>query len=351
MKNNANFFNHRDTEKLSVHVCFDFKWSPQRKLRFKRIYRREHALCSPFNVSCSANNLLGNFSVFSVFLWLIFVLFVSGCSDIPQGFSKTPSGLVFRFLELGDGNVAKADNYVRFAYEVKDEEDSMLYSSRMVVHLLKDAKNGFLEEGLLMMREGDKADFMLEPNEFYKTYMQETMPSHLSEQSLKVQVKVLDIQTDLEYEKNKNFFYQKLAQSRMDTSAHTELTRIADYITKNNLKVITTASGLSYFFINDVENDKKVSYGKLLYLNYKGKFFDGRTFNSTYVKETPQDMIYGQELQVIAGIEEALVLMNEGDKIALILPSSLAFGSKGSSNGTVPPNTPVYYEVELLKVN
>ena len=284
-------------------------------------------------------------------LCLIFIVIFSGCSDVPQGFSKTSSGLIYRFLELGDGDVAKADNYVRFAYEVKDEEDSMLYSSRMVVHLLKDVKNGFLEEGLLMLREGDKADFILEPNEFYKTYMQEAMPSHLKNQSLKVQVKIIDIQTDLEYEKNKNFFYQKLAQSRMDTSAHTELTRIADYITKNNLKVSTIASGLSYFFINDVANDKKVSYGKLLYINYNGKFFDGRTFNSTYIKETPQDMIYGQELQVIAGIEEALLLMNEGDKIGLILPSSLAFGAKGSSDGKVPPNTPVYYEVELLKVN
>ena len=55
-------------------------------------------------------------------------------------------------MELGDGEVAEEDDYVRFAYEVKNENDSMLYSSRMLVHLIKAVKNGNLEEGLLMMK-------------------------------------------------------------------------------------------------------------------------------------------------------------------------------------------------------
>ena len=284
-----------------------------------------------------------------IFLFLSFVFFA--CSDLPDNFLQTASGLTYSYVELGDGEVAEEDDYVRFAYEVKNENDSMLYSSRMLVHLIKAVKNGNLEEGLLMMKKGDKVDFLLNPKEFYETYMQQSVPAVLSESKVKVQVKVLDILSDLQYQKQKNDFYKKLSEARMDTSAHTEIARIENYINENKMPVKVSNSGLAYFFINDVESAKKVTYGKTLYLHYRGKFFDGREFNSTIVKGTPQDMIYGQEMQVIQGIEEALSMMNEGDKIGLVIPSCLAYSSKGSSTGIVPPNTPVYYEVEVIKVN
>ncbi len=279
------------------------------------------------------------------------LLFLFACSDIPDNYAQTKSGLLYSFLEIGDGEVAEEDDYVRFAYEVKNDEDSMVYSSRMLVHIIKAVKNGNLEEGLLMMKVGDKVDFLLDPKPFYETYMQQSVPSTVGEGKIKVQVKVLEILSDLAYQKKKNEFYQRISQSRMDTSAHTEMQRIQDYIAEKKLPVTVSNSGLSYFFVKDVQSDKKVTYGKTLYLQYRGKFFDGREFNSTHLKGTPQDMIYGQEMQVIPGIEEALALMNEGDVIGLVIPSSLAYGSSGSSTGIVPPNTPVYYEVEVLKVN
>jgi FKBP-type peptidyl-prolyl cis-trans isomerase FkpA len=282
---------------------------------------------------------------------LFSISFLWACSDVPDDYLQTQSGLTYSFLELGDGDVAEEDDYVRFAYEVKNEDDSMLYSSRMMVKLLKASKNGNLEEGLLMMKVGDKVDFSLNPKAFYETYMQQSLPAAVGEGKIKVQVKVLEILSDLAYQKKMHSFYEKLSAARMDTSAHTEIKRIEDFINGNKMAVTVSNSGLAYFFIKDVDNAKKVTYGKTLYLHYRGKFFDGREFNSTMMKGTPQDMIYGQEMQVIQGIEEALALMNEGDKMGLVIPSSLAYGSEGSSTGIVPPNTPVYYEVEVLKVN
>jgi FKBP-type peptidyl-prolyl cis-trans isomerase len=282
---------------------------------------------------------------------LFSISFLWACSDVPDDYLQTQSGLTYSFLELGDGDVAEEDDYVRFAYEVKNEDDSMLYSSRMMVKLLKASKNGNLEEGLLMMKVGDKVDFLLNPKAFYETYMQQSVPTLVGEGKIKVQVKVLEILSDLAYQKKMHSFYEKLSAARMDTSAHTEIKRIEDFINGNKMAVTVSNSGLAYFFIKDVDNAKKVTYGKTLYLHYRGKFFDGREFNSTIMKGTPQDMIYGQEMQVIQGIEEALALMNEGDKMGLVIPSSLAYGSEGSSTGIVPPNTPVYYEVEVLKVN
>jgi FKBP-type peptidyl-prolyl cis-trans isomerase len=109
------------------------------------------------------------------------LLFLFACSDIPDNYAQTKSGLLYSFLEIGDGEVAEEDDYVRFAYEVKNDEDSMVYSSRMLVHIIKAVKNGNLEEGLLMMKVGDKVDFLLDPKPFYETYMQQSVPSTVGE--------------------------------------------------------------------------------------------------------------------------------------------------------------------------
>ena len=60
---------------------------------------------------------------------------------------------------------------------------------------------------------------------------------------------------------------------------------------------------------------------------------------------------YGQEGQVIKGLEKAISFMNEGMKAKFIIPSQLAFGEMGSSSGIIPPNATLMYEIELLNIN
>ncbi len=282
---------------------------------------------------------------------LLAISFFYSCSDVPDGYAQTQSGLTYKFLTIGDGDLPEEDDYTRFAYTIKTENDSVIFSSRMLVHLIKALKNGELEEGLFMMNEGAKVEYILSPKEFYAVYMHEKVPSILRNSKAKVEIEMIDIQSDLEYQKKKNEFLNKIKNAQMDTSAATEIARISAFINENQMPVKVSKSGLAYFFLKDVNNDKKVAYGKTLYLHYRGKFFDGREFNSTFLKEAPQDLVYGQEMQVLQGIEEALLMMNEGDKMGLVIPSHLAFGEKGSSTGLVPPNTPVYYEIELVTVN
>ncbi|MGZ3885263.1 MAG: FKBP-type peptidyl-prolyl cis-trans isomerase [Bacteroidia bacterium] len=42
--------------------------------------------------------------------------------------------------------------------------------------------------------------------------------------------------------------------------------------------------------------------------------------------------------------------MKKGDFVKIILSSWLAFGETGSSNGTIPPFTPLLYEIKLIEV-
>ena len=52
--------------------------------------------------------------------------------------------------------------------------------------------------------------------------------------------------------------------------------------------------------------------------------------------------------QVIPGWVEALQLMPEGSRWKLYIPSKLAYGERQA--GSIPPNSALVFEVELIKV-
>jgi FKBP-type peptidyl-prolyl cis-trans isomerase len=49
-------------------------------------------------------------------------------------------------------------------------------------------------------------------------------------------------------------------------------------------------------------------------------------------------------------MQMAIRVMRKGEIAKFILPSRLAFGEQGSSDGTIPPFCPLVYEVEIIDV-
>ena len=50
--------------------------------------------------------------------------------------------------------------------------------------------------------------------------------------------------------------------------------------------------------------------------------------------------------RVIAGWQEGIPLFKKGGKGLLLIPSTIAYGSRGA--GSIPPNAPIAFEVELV---
>lgn len=50
---------------------------------------------------------------------------------------------------------------------------------------------------------------------------------------------------------------------------------------------------------------------------------------------------------VIPGFEQAMVGMRVGGKRRAFVPANLAFGSSGTSDGQIPPNAALVFEIEL----
>lgn len=93
--------------------------------------------------------------------------------------------------------------------------------------------------------------------------------------------------------------------------------------------------------------------GDLLTVHYTGWIYDttktgnkGTQFDSSAGKAAfPFTIGRGQ---VIAGWDQGILGMKVGGKRTLVIPASLAYGASG--NGSIPPNTPLLFEVELISL-
>ena len=108
-----------------------------------------------------------------------------------------------------------------------------------------------------------------------------------------------------------------------------------------------TASGLRYKVLQE-GNGKKAEQGKTVSVHYKGQLLDGQVFDSSYQRKEPIEFKVGIG-QVIAGWDEGLLLLKVGDKARLVIPSELAYGSRGAG-GVIPPDATLIFDVELMSV-
>jgi peptidylprolyl isomerase len=109
---------------------------------------------------------------------------------------------------------------------------------------------------------------------------------------------------------------------------------------------ITTTSGLQY--LEERAGDgASPSVGDVIKMDYSVSLTDGTEIYSTYSTNQPATALFGRD-QLLPGWEEGVGLMKAGGKAKLVLPPELAFGEQGYQ--TIPPNSQIIMEVELLSV-
>lgn len=81
-------------------------------------------------------------------------------------------------------------------------------------------------------------------------------------------------------------------------------------------------------------------------VRYEGRHVDGRVFDKSKGEE-PQEFRVDR---TVAGWQEVLPLMREGDKWEVVVPSHLAYGARGSPVGNIGPNETLVFTIELVDV-
>lgn len=116
-----------------------------------------------------------------------------------------------------------------------------------------------------------------------------------------------------------------------------------EFLAQNAKKdgVITLPSGLQYRVVRKGTGKIPGPHDRVR-VHYRGTLIDGREFGSSYRANKPA--VFRVD-GVIAGMREALQLMQEGSKWQLFIPADLAYGERGPVGDRT-----VLFEIELLSV-
>jgi peptidylprolyl isomerase len=110
---------------------------------------------------------------------------------------------------------------------------------------------------------------------------------------------------------------------------------------------ITTPSGLKYMVVKENKAGEQAVAGTNVTANYSAYLKDGKMFDSSIDRGQPLKSTAGKG-KLFPGLDEAFLMMREGEKMRFIIPSKLAFGEKGS--GPIPANADIIFDLELLDV-
>ena len=108
-----------------------------------------------------------------------------------------------------------------------------------------------------------------------------------------------------------------------------------------------TDSGL-FYNITKKGSGISPSIGNQVSVHYEGKLTDGTIFDSSYKRDKPIKFSVGVG-QVIKGWDEGIMLLNKGAIARFVIPSELAYGSRGAGN-IIPPNSTLIFDVELVNI-
>ncbi len=105
----------------------------------------------------------------------------------------------------------------------------------------------------------------------------------------------------------------------------------------------------SELIVEDLQpgDGKAVVKGALITTQYRGWLEDGTEFDSSFSRGKPFQCVIGTG-RVIKGWDQGLMGMKVGGKRKLFVPALLGYGER--TMGSIPPNSNLIFEIELLEV-
>ena len=125
------------------------------------------------------------------------------------------------------------------------------------------------------------------------------------------------------------------AQSKADFQAYLEAHQIAEAPTSSGLYILRQQPG----------NGRHAVPGMKARIRYEAKTLGGEQMG---VSEEPYLEVEIGKGAVLAGVDEGLLNMSEGETVTLLIPYQLAYGSVGYGN--IPPYTNILLDLQLLEL-
>jgi FKBP-type peptidyl-prolyl cis-trans isomerase len=289
----------------------------------------------------------------SILLIPTLVIFIFSCRNPEKRgeFSKQNDRLYYRLISFSDGTkrikngdyvfmkaIFKAHDSIFWDWKYNGDKNYFMHADQK---LMNSALFGFIFN---TYSESDSINLKVDKTLFFREVFDTIVP-WFSETDTFVN---LEIKIDRVLSEKEFSDYSENTEFRKEAARWQQADIIRRWV-KINFRKAICADSLLFFEKNSATSDSAVRAGRAVTVAYRGSFLDGKIFDE--IKELkPLTITYGAEGQMLRGIEKVIGRLRRGESAKIIIPSHLGFGEEGSSNGTVPPNTPVVYEIKILDV-
>jgi len=295
-------------------------------------------------------------SMKKIALMIVLAAAVTAGAQAQDEFTHATKGVLVKNVTKNAGAKIKLNDVITFDVTQKTEKDSILFSTYAMGHTAKvqvqpSQNAGDLMDVFPLLTVKDSAYIKVPTDSIFVGHEQQRPPFLPKGSYIIYNLTIRRVQSlnDAMAERNKT----------LDSMRTAESISTAKYITDNKLVVNTTPSGLKYL-ITKPSVKPKPRLGDTVLVNYTGYTLDGKVFDSSIAAEAqkaglnqpgrnyePLSFDIGTK-NIIPGWNEGFLLLNEGSKAKLIIPSSLGYGDQG--NGDIPPFATLAFDVELVKI-
>ncbi len=275
-----------------------------------------------------------------MFTCLAFISCKPAVSDKLKNYSHSPEGYYYHLVQIGElGLPPKNKAYYSIQVSFKTWNDSIFWDSRHEGNNKFFIKAGvtanLLQRYVQQLNAGDSAELCIPTHLFFEQqFASQRIPYFCEKDSL--------VRISLKIKQVMGFEEWNLAVNAFNSNEDSLITNI----TKQEANAYKDSLGIIWLN-GQAKTDQLLENRQVVTFSFQGAFLDGRM-----VDAQPQTLVYklGTPDQVLNGINYVIKRLKKGETSKIILPSHLAFGELGSSNGSIPPFTPLAYTITLIDV-
>ncbi len=122
--------------------------------------------------------------------------------------------------------------------------------------------------------------------------------------------------------------------------------KIQAYIKANNITVTKDPLGYYYKIVTPGDQTSKPALFSTVQLTYTNSYLNGTQFDHVDVVSYKLSKLFNAGGFMTLGLQSGIQKIGTGGRIILIIPSGLGYGN--STQFTVPPNSILFYTVDLI---
>ena len=296
----------------------------------------------------------------SILLLSLIIIVGMSCSKNSESQNlETDSGISYQFVNKGSGEVPPEGGFWMMNIAYYNEKGDTLFSSAnqggsmpMNYMATQFSKNASIEECFSLIGEGDSAVFYISADSLYKNTSGRPTPPDLVGTKIKLSIGIEQVFSTEEF----SAYSAEMEQVQIAK----EKEAIKAYISEKGINAEVTSEGL-YYEITKTGNGVKPQVGQNVKVNYTGYLMDGTVFDTSVEEAAREGNVYtpgrsygpidfplGQG-RVIKGWDIGIGLLSEGGMATLVIPSPLAYGSRGSGS-VIKANSTLVFTVELVEI-